>query len=121
MKGLAGAWGAPTVLWAVVDVTSSSRHPSACIFLLVLPWAHGSFALHYSQVDVDIIKVNPYSIVGSNVPRKVTFPINYRGNISYKPELSLCQLNIKSPRGLADNYKNFPDGLLNWNNFEVIY
>lgn len=54
MKGLAGAWGAPTVLWAVVDVTSSSRHPSACIFLLVLPWAHGSFALHYSQVDVDI-------------------------------------------------------------------
>lgn len=65
-----------TVLWAVVDVTSSSRY-SICILHLVFCWAHGSFALHYSQVDADIIKISPYSIVGSNSPRKVTFPINH--------------------------------------------
>lgn len=74
-----------TVLWAVVDVISSARHLSTCIFLLALHWAHGSFALHYSQVDADIIKANPWSIVGCYSQRKVTFPRNHNSmSIEYQ-------------------------------------
>lgn len=64
---------AHTVLWSVIDVSGSGRHPSTYVFLLVLLWVHGSFAFPYSQVDVDIIKFNHYSIVGSNSQNKVTF------------------------------------------------
>lgn len=66
-----------TVLWSVTDVASSGRHPSTYVFLLVLRWVQGSFVFPYSQVDVDIIKFNRYSIVGSNPQNKVTFPVNY--------------------------------------------
>lgn len=64
---------AHTVLWSVIDVSGSGRHISTYVFLLVLHWVRGSFAFPYSQVDVDIIKFNHDSIVGSNSRKKVTF------------------------------------------------